>query len=82
LGGDVNLLWEGLLLLANVGEAYEQLGSKGGLDVLQSAEATGSRAVSQLLRSQACQKDYEDLLRRLEVRFHVVFVVASELPRI
>ncbi|WIA18815.1 hypothetical protein OEZ85_003496 [Tetradesmus obliquus] len=66
LGGDVNLLWEGLLLLAAAAEAYEQLGSKGGLDVLRSAEATGRRAVSQLLRSQASQADYADLLRRLE----------------
>lgn len=63
----MNLLWEGLLLLAAAAEAYEQLGSKGGLDVLRSAEATGRRAVSQLLRSQASQADYADLLRRLEV---------------
>jgi hypothetical protein len=67
LGCDVNLLWEGLLLLATAAEAYEQLGSKGGLDVLKSAEATGSRAVGQLLQSQACKADYGDLLRRLEV---------------
>jgi hypothetical protein len=67
LGGDFNLLWEGLLLLATAAEAYEQLGSKGGLDVLRSAEATGSRAVLQLLRSQACQADYGDLVWRLEV---------------
>jgi hypothetical protein len=66
-GCDVNLLWEGLLLLAAAAEAYEQLGSKGALDVLKSAEATGSRAVGQLLQTQACQADYADLLRRLEV---------------
>jgi hypothetical protein len=67
LGCDENLLWEGLLLLATAAEAYEQLGSKGGLDVLKSAGATGSRAVGQLLQSQACNADYGDLLRRLEV---------------
>jgi hypothetical protein len=46
--------------------------------VLKSAGATGSRTVGQLLQSQACQADYADLLRRLEVGVNYMLALLSD----